>query len=131
MRKALFVLLVPIYMLLVANVGCHSGHLSKEPVEVYFWKNRNAQTAHQLYIDDSLRAELPYVPDSLAKKGDNTSKKQGVLVNLVPGRYDVMAKDANNNVLCEGELTIRIREGSNKISTSFNNSYCSIHVALE
>jgi hypothetical protein len=131
MRKAMFLLLVPAYMLLVTNVGCHDSHMSKEPVQVYFWKNSDPAVVHNLYIDDSIKGVLPFVPDSLIKNNDNATKKQGASIYLVPGKYDVMAKDANNNVLCNGTLSIRIRAGSNKISTSFNNSHCSVHVVLD
>lgn len=131
MKKGLFLLLVPAYMLLVANVGCHGKHMSKQPVDVYFWKNKQPETVHHLYIDDSLKAVIPYLPGEAIKAGGDSVKKQGVLLRLIPGEYDVEAKDDDNNVLCAGTLTISIREGSNNIGSSWQNGNCAVHVVLK
>lgn len=131
MKKALLLLLAPAYMLLVTNVGCHSNYGSKEPVKVYFWKNSDAGTAYRLYIDDSIKGILPYVPESVGKQQGGALLTQAAMHMLKPGKYSIKAMDSASNVLCEGSLLIKIRKGSStEIRTRWDNNHCSVFVLI-
>ena len=117
-------------MLLVTNYSCNNSSGSDHPpVRVYFWKNSDAATNHQLYIDDSIKGVLPYLPDSVRPLTD-TVLKQTALHYLKPGRYDLTARDSSGNVLCKGMLSIKIGRGSTSVKTDWDNSRCHVHVVF-
>jgi hypothetical protein len=129
MRKILLLLMVPAYLLLVAGFTCNDSDVSTgEPGQANFWKKSETAETHYLFIDDSIKGTLPYLPASVNTPGKDTVQKQGLSVILKPGRYAILVKDSSGHIFCEGKLFLKRTAGSKEISASWENDQCMVEV---
>jgi hypothetical protein len=129
MKKNGVLLLVPFYFLLAAGFTCNDPTASTgEPGNASFWKKIETAEIHYLYIDDTIKGTLPFVPASVTTPGDDTVQKQGLSVILKPGSYDILVKDSIGNIYCEGTLFLKRKAGQKEISASWENDHCGVAV---
>ena len=122
-------LMVPAYVLLVAGFTCNDTAASTgEPGKASFWKKSETAETHYLFIDDSIKGTLPFLPASVTAPGNDIVQKQGLSVILKPGNYAILVKDSSGNVFCEGTLFLKRTAGSKEISASWENDQCMVQV---
>lgn len=126
MKKIALILLAPAYLLLVAGFSFQQAAADKpgKPAQVFFWKNADPEIIHHLYIDNKLQGVVPFLPDSLTSHDNEWVQSMGLKLSLVPGQYDIVAKDSNGSVLSEGSLKLEWKGDTKNISTSWNNNIC-------
>jgi hypothetical protein len=128
MKKLLVLLVAPAYILVLAGFTCSYHNYGTEEGKASFWKKKDPGVTHYLYIDDTEKGVLPFLPDSLTTPGSDIVQRQGLSMNLKPGRYAIMAKDNSGNILCSGTLLLKRTNSSEEISTSWENGNCSVEV---
>lgn len=128
MKKILVLLAGPAYLLLLAGFTCTHYSYGTEEGKAFFWKKNGAQETHYLYVDNSVKGVLPFIPDSKTVPGNTIVQDQGLFLKLKPGKYDIAAKDKSGNILCEGTLLLKRTDESREISASWNNTNCNVEM---
>jgi hypothetical protein len=125
-------LIVPAYVLLVAGFTCNNLDVSTgEPGTASFWKKSETAETHYLFIDDSLKGTLPFLPATATMPGKDIVQKQGLSVILKPGKYAILVKDSSGHIFCEGTLFLKRTAGSKEISASWENDQCMVQVLYD
>jgi len=131
MKKICVLLAIPAYMLLLAGFTCTHSSYGTKVGQAAFWKKSDPGTTHYLYIDNVEKGILPFLPDSLTTPGSDITQKQGLSLLLQPGRYDIIAKDKEGNVLCKGALSLKKTSDSQETKTSWENDKCIVEVVYD
>lgn len=129
MKKAMLLLMVPFYFLLVAGFTCNDPDASTgEPGTAIFWKKKETAVTHYLYVDDVQKGVLPFLPALEKTTGSDAVQQQGLSVILKPGNYDILVKDSSGTIFCEGTLLLKRTAGQKEISASWENDQCMVQV---
>lgn len=129
MRKIVLLLMVPAYIVLVAGFTCNESDVSTgESGKASFWKKSETAETHYLFIDDSIKGTLPFLPAFVITPGNDIVQKHGLSVILKPGNYDILVKDSSGNIFCKGTLFLKRTAGSKEISASWENDQCMVQV---
>lgn len=128
MKKLMVLLAGPAYLLVLVGFTCTNHHYGTEAGKAFFWKKKDSAATHYLYVDNSLKGVLPFIPDALTKPENSMVQKQGLQFELKPGTYDIEARDKSGNVFCKGTLLLKRTDGQKEIKTSWNNSYCNVEM---
>ena len=129
MKKILMLLVVPVYLLLLAGFTCNETAASTgEPGKASFWKKSATAETHYLYIDNTEKGLLPFLPDSLTTAGNDIVQKLGLTIILKPRSYAIVVKDSSGTIFCEGTLYLKRTENSKEIKASWENDQCMVDV---
>jgi hypothetical protein len=131
MKKLLILSAGPAYLLLLAGFTCSRPDTGTGKAQAFFWKKTDSAVTHYLYIDNTEKGVLPFLSAALTTPGSDIAQRQGLSLNLKTGDYDIMVKDKNGNILCNGTLLLKRSKGSEEIKSSWNNSNCSVEVVFE
>lgn len=128
-KLALFVIVLP-FILLLTQFTCEDEIVNEYPTEAkaYFWTNDGSVASQRLYIDDFYSSAIPYIDDDLTRSGKTIIVEKGLMVPVTPGKYRVMLLDSNENMITKGELSLKFGRNKTKISSSWNNDKCKVHV---
>lgn len=131
MKKLLILSAGPAYLLLLAGFTCSHPGTDAKTGKAFFWKKTDSAVTHYLYIDNTEKGVLPFLSGSLTVPGSDIAQKKGLFLTLKTGSYDIVTKDKNGNILCNGTLFLKKTSGSEEIKSSWNNSNCSVEVVFD
>lgn len=131
MKKILILSAGPVYLLLLAGFTCAPKITDTKTAKASFWKRTDDAVTHYLYIDNTEKGVLPFIPDSLTTPGSNIAQEQGLTIHLKSGSYNIMAKDKSGSILCTGTLFMKNTRGSTEIKSSWENGKCSTLVVYD
>lgn len=95
---------------------------SPKPFHAWFWTSKQYYKPYLLYINDSLRGPLPYLPTAPACEND--SSKEKALYALMPsGRYTISIKDSAGNIVFKDKWELKLSENHKSISIQQNKKY--------
>jgi hypothetical protein len=130
MKNKLIIIPSILSALMFSGFSCGMGG-TLQPGKAYFWTNTNPGTVQHLYIDDSLKGVVPYLPDSLTRPGSATIRANGLALILESGKYDIVIKTDEGHITCEGTLSLKLKSSSKNIGSSWNNNNCKVEVEYQ
>lgn len=74
--------------------GCQRA----QPFHAWFWTSKHYSEPHFLYINDTLKGALPYLPKG-PQCGDASLKGTTLYVYMPSGRYNLAVKDSAGNLV--------------------------------
>ncbi|MEO8406313.1 MAG: hypothetical protein ABI480_17015, partial [Chitinophagaceae bacterium] len=106
------------FIALLLSVLLLSGCDEKlRPFQVYFWTSAKSSTTYYLYLNDTIKGELPYLPEQ-PECGDGDAKKKTLHLTMESGTYKIQIKNEEGVVKYTQQLKIKLSNHSKEISTS-------------